>query len=142
MVEHTKRCPLPGCHAPPVGGRSTYCCPEHTRLGRNLANIRSRAKIEETQVLQDALDGKVRPPEHVGYLTTTQGVVLSGQALMEFRSAAGALRAAAAAADEGLGDSVSHMGLRLRVKTITAAANAAAAAVEKALRPTESRPRR
>ena len=136
MAEHaTPCCPLPWCHAAPIGGRSTYCCPEHTRLGRNLANIRARAKAEETRALQDALDGKARPPEHVGYLTTTAGIVLSGQALMEFRAAAGALRAAATAADDGLRASVTYMGLRSRVKTITAAANEAAAAVEKALRP-------
>lgn len=52
---------------------STYCCPAHTKLGRNLANIRSRAKAEETPVLQNALVGKTEPREHVGYFTTTQG---------------------------------------------------------------------
>jgi len=129
-------CDLPGCHAARLGGKSTYCCPDHTRLGRNLANIRSRVATIERQALLDALDGKSEPPEHVGFLTTTRGVVLTGQALMEFRAAAGALRAAAAAADDALTNpSVSGTGLRARVRAVAASANEAAGAVEKALRP-------
>jgi len=129
-------CDLPGCHAARLGGKSTYCCPDHTRLGRNLANIRSRVATIERQALLDALDGETKPPEHVCFLTTTRGVVLTGHALMEFRAAAGALRAAAAAADDALTNpSVSGTGLRARVRAVAASANEAAAAVEKALRP-------
>ena len=93
-------CDLPNCHAPRLAGSGRrYCCTAHTAAGRNLANERSRAAAVERQALTDALDGKTRPPEHVGFLATTKGAVLTGQALLELRAAVSVLRSAAAMAD-------------------------------------------
>jgi len=90
-------CDLPNCHATRLAGSGRrYCCDAHTTIGRSLANERSRAVALERQALRDALDGKTRPPGHVGFLATTSGVVLTGQALLELRAAAGVLRSAAA----------------------------------------------
>ena len=133
---HDRTCALPGCHGLVTRPNSLYCCPDHTRAGRNLANIRSRAAAAERRVLQDALDGKLAPPAHHGYLTTTDGVVLTGQAVVELRAAASDLRVAAHAVEEAITTpGVTFMGLRSRYKAVGVAAMTAAAAVEQVLRP-------
>lgn len=136
MTTHPGRtCDLPGCHAPVVRAANRYCCPDHTAAGRNQANARSRAAATERQALQDALDGKTPPPAHVGWLTTTHGTVLTGRAVLELRAAATLLRDAALQAEDGLKPGVSPTGLRHRVKGLRQAADTAAEAVEKVLRP-------
>lgn len=127
-------CDLPNCHAPRLLGRGRrYCCNAHTLAGRNLANERSKAVAVERQALRDALDGKTPPPEHVGFLATTKGTILTGQALLELRAAVSVLRSAAAIADgrtAGLLSSEHYLG---RLREVRVAAERAAAAVEKVL---------
>jgi len=127
-------CDLPNCHATRLAGSGRrYCCDAHTTIGRNLANERSRAAAIERQVLRDALDGKTRPPEHIGFLATTSGAVLTGQALLELRAAVSALRSAAARADSQgthLLDRPQFLG---RLREVRRAAEQAATAVEKVL---------
>lgn len=130
-----RTCGLTGCHAPVPRPTNRYCCPDHTAAARNQANTRARAAAAERRTLQDALDGKSSPPEHVGWLTTTQGAVLTGQAVLELRAAANLLRDAARPAEDGLRPGVSPVGLRHRVKGLRHAADTAAEAVERVLRP-------
>jgi hypothetical protein len=127
-------CDLPNCHAPRLAGSGRrYCCNEHTTAGRNLANERSKAVAIERKALTDALDGKTRPPEHIGFLTTTAGTVLSGQALLELRAAVSALRSAAVMADSRTTGSLERPQFLGRLAAVRRAAEQAAAAVEKVL---------
>ena len=130
---------LPNCHAPRLAGSGRrYCCAAHTAAGRNLANERSKAAAIERQALTDALDGKTRPPEHVGFLTTTAGVVLTGQAVLELRAALGLLRAAATGADARRAGGLQQPQFLTRLREVRVAAERAAGAVEKVL--SEPRP--
>lgn len=123
-------CDLPNCHATRLAGSGRrYCCAAHTAAGRNLANERSKAAAIERQTLTDALDGKIRPPEHVGFFTTTAGVVLTGQAVLELRAALGLLRGADAKRAGGL----QQPQFLTRLREVRVAAEHAAAAVEKLL---------
>lgn len=127
-------CDLPNCHAPRLAGSGRrYCCAAHTAAGRNLANERSKAAAIERQAITDALDGKTPPPEHVGFLTTTQGAVLTGQALIELRAAVRSLRSAAARADSRNTGSLDRPQFLGRLSEVRRAAESAAAAVEKVL---------
>ena len=127
-------CDLPNCHATrlPGSGRR-YCCPEHAAAARNLANATARAAAVERKALTDALDGKTPPPQHVGFLLTMQGTVLTGQALLELRAAVSVLRSAAAMADERSGRRLDQMHYLQRLREVRLAAERAAAAVEKVL---------
>lgn len=130
------RCALPGCHAPRAAGPGRrYCCDPHAAAGRNIANARSRAAAAERQALRDALDGKSPPPAHEGFLVTTAGTVLTGQALTELRAAVGVLRSAAALADERQTGQITPLQYAGRLRAVRTAAEQAAAAVEKVLRP-------
>lgn len=133
MAETESRCDLPGCHATAAGRGRRYCCDEHTRAGRNLANIRSRAAAAERQVLLDALDGSAAPPVHIGFLATTDGVVLTGQALVELRAAVSVLRSAAVLADGRTTTALGRPQFLGRLREVRIAAETAAAAVEKVL---------
>lgn len=133
MTEKDRRCDLPGCHATAAGQGRRYCCDDHTRAGRNLANIRSRAAAAERQVLLDALDGKTPPPAHVGFLATTNGLALTGQALVELRAAVSALRSAAALADARTTTALGRPQFLGRLREVRLAAENAAAAVERVL---------
>ena len=126
-------CRLPNCHAPVIGRGRRYCCDDHSDKGRNLANIKERAASAERQVLRDALDGKTPPPTHVGFLATTEGVVLNGQALVELRGALGVLRSAAALADARQAGQITPLQYAGRLRVVRAAADNAAAAVERVL---------
>ena len=127
-------CDLPNCHAPRLAGRGRrYCCNAHTLAGRNLANERSKAVAVERQALRDALDGKTPPPEHVGFLATTKGVILTGQALLELRAAVGVLRSAAAFADSRTAVPLNSDHYRGRLREVRLAAERAAEAVERVL---------
>lgn len=128
-----RRCDLPNCHATVTGRGRRYCCQDHSDKGRNLANAKERAASAERQVLRDALDGKTPPPAHVGFLTTTEGVVLTGQALVELRAALGVLRSAAALADARQAGQLSPIQYAGRLRAVRAAAENAAAAVERLL---------
>lgn len=131
-----KVCDLPGCHALVSRRSSRYCCKEHTDAGRNIANIRARAAAAERRALQDALDGKVQPPEYVGWLLTTKGLVLTGKAVLELRSAVGLLRDAALYAAEAVASpAASRAQMESRVKGVKRAADTASEAVERLLRP-------
>lgn len=134
MTEPAPRaCDLPNCHAPVTGRGRRYCCQDHSDKGRNLANIKERAASAERQVLRDALDGKTSPPAHVGFLATAQGTVLNGQALTELRAALSVLRSAAALADARQAGQITPLQYAGRLRTVRAAAERAAAAVEKVL---------
>lgn len=126
-------CDLPNCHAPVTGRGRRYCCQDHSDKGRNLANIKERAASAERQVLRDALDGKTPPPAHVGFLATTQGTVLNGRTLIELRAALGVLRSAAALADERQAGQITSFQYAARLHVVRAAAERAAAAVERLL---------
>ena len=127
-------CDLPNCHAPRLAGSGRrYCCDAHTTIGRNLANERSRAVALERQALRDALDGKSRPPGHVGFLTTTNGTVLTGQALLELRATVSVLRSAAARADSQGTHMLDRPQFLGRLREVRRAAEQAATAVEKVL---------
>lgn len=127
-------CDLPNCHAPRLAGSGRrYCCTAHTAAGRNLANERSKAAAIERQALTDALDGKTPPPEHVGFLTTTAGTVLTGQTVLELRAALGLLRAAATAADAQRAGGLFQAQFLTRLREVRVAAERAASAVEKVL---------
>ena len=127
-------CDLPNCHATRLAGSGRrYCCDAHTTIGRNLANERSRAMAIERQALRDALDGKTRPPGHVGFLATTSGAVLTGQALLELRAAVSVLRSAAAMADSRTAGNLERPQFLGRLHEVRRAAEQAAAAVEKVL---------
>jgi len=127
-------CDLPNCHATRLAGSGRrYCCDAHTTIGRNLANERSKAVALERQALRDALDGKTRPPEHVGFLATTSGAVLTGQALLELRAAVSVLRSAAAKADGRHAGSLGPPQFLGRLREVRRAAEHAAEAVEKVL---------
>ena len=127
-------CDLPNCHAPRLAGRGRrYCCDAHTTAGRNLANERSKAVAVERKTLRDALDGKPRPPEHVGFLATTAGTVLTGQALVELRAAVSVLRSAAALADSRATGGLDRPQFLGRLTAVRRAAENAAVAVEKVL---------
>ncbi len=127
-------CDLPNCHAPRLaGGGRRYCCDAHTTAGRNLANERSKAAAVERQALRDALDGKTRPPEHVGFLTTSKGAVLTGQALIELRAAVSVLRSAAVRADHRGTNVLDRAQFLSRLSEVRRAAEQAATAVEKVL---------
>ena len=133
VIEPNRPCDLPGCHAGAAGRGRRYCCEDHTRAGRNLANIRSRAVIAERQDLLDALDGKAPPPVHVGFLATATGVVLTGQALIELRAAVSVLRSAAALADGRTTTAFGRPQFLGRLREVRIAAENAAAAVERVL---------
>lgn len=133
MTEPGRRCDLPGCHAAASGRGRRYCCDEHTRAGRNLANIRSRAAAAERQVLLDALNGQAPPPAHVGFLAATNGVVLTGQAVVELRASLSILRSAAALADSRTTTALSRPQFLGRLREVRLAAERAATAVEKVL---------
>ncbi len=127
-------CDLPNCHATRLAGSGRrYCCDAHTTIGRNLANERSKAVALERQALRDALDGKTRPPEHVGFLATTNGTVLTGQALLELRAAVSVLRSAAAQADSQRTGGLDRPQFLGRLREVRLAAERAAAAVERVL---------
>jgi len=127
-------CNLRNCHATRLaGGGRRYCCDTHTTTARNLANERSRAAALERQALRDALDGKTRPPEHVGFLATYNGAVLTGQALLESRAAVSVLRSAATMADSRTAGSLGRPQLLGRLGAVRRAAEQAAEAVEKVL---------
>ncbi len=127
-------CDLPNCHATRLAGSGRrYCCDAHTTIARNLANERSRAAALERQALRDALDGKTPPPEHVGFLTTSRGAVLTGQALLELRAAVGVLRSAALRADSQGTHVLDRPQFLGRLREVRLAAERAAAAVEKLL---------
>ena len=127
-------CDLPNCHAPRLAGRGRrYCCDAHTLAGRNLANERSKAVAIERQALRDALDRKTLPPEHVGFLATTSGIVLTGQALTELRAAVSVLRSAAVRADAQQTGGLHRPQFLTRLREVRVAAEHAAAAVEKIL---------
>lgn len=126
-------CALPNCHAPVTGRGRRYCCTDHSGRGRNLANIKERAASAERQVLRDALDGKTPPPSHVGFLATTEGAVLNGQALVELRAALGVLRSAAALADARQAGQITPLQYAGRLRVVRGAAEKAAAAVERLL---------
>ena len=127
-------CDLPNCHAKrlPGSGRR-YCCPEHTAAARNQANAMARAAGVERQTLRNALDGKTTPPQHVGFLATTAGVVLTGQAVLELRAALGLLRAAATAADARRAGGLQQPQFLTRLREVRVAAEQASLAVEKVL---------
>lgn len=133
MTEPDRRCDLPGCHAAPAGQGRRYCCAEHTKAGRNLANIPSRAAAAERQALLDALDGNAAPPAHVGFLATTHGTVLTGQAVVELGAAVSVLRSAAALADSRTTTALGRPQFLGRLREVRLAAETAAAAVERIL---------
>ncbi len=116
-----------------AGSGRRYCCDAHTTIGRNLANERSRAVALERQGLRDALDGKSRPPEHVGFLATTNGAVLTGQALLELRAAVSVLRSAAAQADSQRTGGLDRPQFLGRLGAVRRAAKQAPEVVEKVL---------
>lgn len=127
-------CDLQNCHAPRLAGRGRrYCCEQHADAGRNLANERSKAITVERQALRDALDGKTPLPAHVGFLATTEGLVLTGQALIELRAAVGVLRSAAARADGRATTTLDRPQFLGRLREVRIAAENAAAAVERVL---------
>ena len=127
-------CDLPGCHAPVTGQGVRYCCADHGKTGRNIANIRSRAKAAEENTLREALAGTSKPPEHVGFLATTDGTVLTGQALVELRAAISLLRSTALQAEQATTQpGATYTGLRARVRALKTAADAAADKVERVL---------
>ena len=127
-------CDLPGCHAPRLAGRGRrYCCDAHTTAGRNLANERSKAAAAERQTLRDALVRKTLPPEHVGFLATTDGVVLTGQVLIELRAAVSVLRSAAVRADHRGTHLLDRAQFLSRLSEVRRAAEQAATAVERVL---------
>lgn len=84
-------------------------------------------------MLRDALNGKTPPPAHVGFLATSEGVVLNGQALVGLRSALSVLRSAAALADARQAGQVTPLQYAGRLRAVRAAAENAAAAVERVL---------
>ena len=92
-----------------------------------------KATALERQALRYALDGKTPPPEHVGFLTTTSGTVLTGQALLELRAAVSVLRSAAAMADSRTAGSLERPQFLGRLGVVRRAAEQAAVAVEKVL---------
>lgn len=128
---HLRPTELPRPPSPRQGRR--YCCDAHTEAGHNLANERSRAAALERQALRDALAGKTPPPEHVGFLATTGGAVLTGQALLELRAAVSVLRSAAALADSRTTGSLGRPLFLGRLREVRNAAERAAASVEKVL---------
>jgi len=81
----------------------------------------------------DALDGKTPPPEHVGYLATTCGTVLTGQALLELRAAVSVLRSAVAQADSQRTGALDRPQFLGRLHEVRRAAEQVATAVEKVL---------
>lgn len=126
-------CDLPTCHATATERGRRYCCQDHSDKGRNLANIKDRAASAERQVLRDALGGKIPPPAHVGFLVTSEGVVLTGQAVVELRAALGVLRSAAALADARQACQITPLQYAGQLRAVPAAAEGAAAAVERLL---------
>jgi hypothetical protein len=79
-------CAFGHCLAPLPGGRGIYCSPEHARAARSRQTVDAAARRATEAEYQRISRGEAPPVPHLGWLTTTHGVVLDGSTVLELHT--------------------------------------------------------
>lgn len=91
------RCAFGYCRASLAGrGRSRYCSDEHAEAARSRQTVEARAARAAEATYERISRGEDEPLPHLGWLGTTNGVVLDGAAVVELRALIDEHRAAMA----------------------------------------------
>lgn len=79
-------CAFGHCLAPLPRGRGIYCSPEHARAARSRQTVDAAARRAAEAEYQRISRGEAPPVPHLGWLTTTDGVVLDGSTVLELHT--------------------------------------------------------
>jgi hypothetical protein len=79
-------CAFGHCLAPLPSGRGIYCSPEHARAARSRQTVDAAARRAAEAEYQRISRGEAPPVPHLGWLTTTHGVVLDGSTVLELHT--------------------------------------------------------
>ena len=79
-------CAFGHCLAPLPRGRGIYCSPKHAEAARSRQTVEAAARRATEAEYQRISRGEASPVPHLGWLTTTQGVVLDGSTVLELRA--------------------------------------------------------
>ena len=79
-------CAFGHCLAPLPRGRGIYCSPEHAQAARSRQTVDAAARRAAEAEYQRISRGEAPPVPHLGWLTTTQGVVLDGSTVLELHT--------------------------------------------------------
>jgi hypothetical protein len=79
-------CAFGHCLAPLPGGRGIYCSPEHAQAARSRQTVDAVARRAAEAEYQRISRGEAPPVPHLGWLTTTDGVVLDGSTVLELHT--------------------------------------------------------
>lgn len=79
-----RHCTLGYCRGSLAGrGRSRYCCDEHAAAARTTQTVEAR-KVQVVEDLYERIGrGEAEPIAHLGWLRTTNGLVLDGDIVRE-----------------------------------------------------------
>ena len=78
------QCAFGYCRAGLAGrGRSLYCCDEHADAARSTQTVQARARRAVEDAYERIGRGEDEPLPHLGWLGTTNGVVLDGATVLE-----------------------------------------------------------
>lgn len=86
MRNGQRLCAFGHCLAPLPGGRGIYCSPEHAKAARSRQTVDAVARRAAEAEYQRISRGEAQPVEHLGWLTTTDGVVLDGSTVLELKA--------------------------------------------------------
>ena len=86
MRDGQRLCAFGHCLAPLPRGRGIYCSPEHADAARSRQTVNAAARRVAEAEYQRISRGEAPPVPHLGWLTTTQGVVLDGSTVLELRT--------------------------------------------------------
>ncbi|MGY1714363.1 hypothetical protein ACI78R_07885 [Geodermatophilus sp. SYSU D01106] len=87
VINGVRCCAFGYCRAPLVQrGRSLYCSDEHVRAAQSRMTVEAVARRAAEAEYQRISRGERRPEQHLGWLTTTDGVVLDGHTVLELRA--------------------------------------------------------
>ena len=86
MRDGQRLCAFGHCLAPLPRGRGIYCSPEHARAARSRQTVDAAARRATEAEYQRISRGGAPPVPHLGWLTTTDGVVLDGSTVLELHT--------------------------------------------------------
>lgn len=86
MRDGQRLCAFGHCLAPLRGGRGIYCSPEHAQAARSRQTVDAAARRTAEAEYQRISRGEAPPVPHLGWLTTTAGVVLDGSTVLELHT--------------------------------------------------------
>jgi hypothetical protein len=86
MRDGQRLCAFGHCLAPLPGGRGIYCSTEHARAARSRQTVEAAGRRATEAEYERISRGEVPPVPHLGWLTTTRGVVLDGATVLELHA--------------------------------------------------------